>query len=120
MTCLYVPSGGKRFQPPDLADSEARRIADGDLRLVEVDPAVDRVELAQRGAVQVDLADGIRLGHRHVHSGRHADASFDHAADHALDPVQRGDVGDPDGVGDAAGLHQLDVDDVRGLLAQQV
>jgi hypothetical protein len=54
-----------------------------------------------------------------VHRGRDADAGLDHAADHAFHAVHRGDVGDAHRVGDAAGLHQLDVDDVRGALPDQ-
>src|SRR3546814_1208047 len=87
-------------------------LADRDLGFVECHPAVDRVEDAQRRAVEVDLGDHPGLGYRHVHRGGDADAGVEHAADHALHAVQRGDVGDEDGVGDAAGLHQLDVDDV--------
>ncbi len=55
-----------------------------------------------------------------MHGRGHADAGLDHAADHAFHPVHRGDVGDADGVGDAAGLHQLDVDDVGGAHLDQV
>src|SRR5690606_3665367 len=89
-------SGGRaaryRLEPADLTDAQPRRLADRDLRLVERDPALDRIELAQRRAVQVDLGDHVGLGHRHVYRCGDADAGFEHAADHALDLVQRGDV----------------------------
>ncbi|KAG0919724.1 hypothetical protein G6F31_021002 [Rhizopus arrhizus] len=82
--------------------------------------ATDRIELAQRRAVQIDLGDHIALGHRQVHRGGHADARLDHAADHARHTVDAGDVGNADRVGQAAGLHQLDVDDVGRTLLDQV
>src|SRR5581483_4047302 len=41
------------------------------------------------------------------------------AADHAFHVVHGGDVGNADGVGDAAGFHQLDIDDVGGAQADQ-
>src|SRR5207342_1668606 len=93
---------------------------DRDLRFVEDHAAFDRVELRQRRAVQVDLGDRIGLGHGQVHRGGDADAGLQHAADHAVDAVQRGDVGDLDRIGQAAGLHQLDVDDVGRAHADQL
>src|SRR5690606_3262477 len=104
----------------DLTDAQPRRLADRDLRLVERDPALDRIELAQRRAGQVDLGDHVGLGHRYVYRCGDADARFEHAADHALDLVQRGDVGDPDRVRNTAGLHQLDVDDVGRAQVDQL
>src|SRR5688572_14067903 len=112
--------GRDGLEPADLADAQAWRIGDRDLRLVEHHAAVDRVGRAQRRAVEIDLGDDVGLGHGHVHRGRHADAGFEHAADHAVDAVHRGDVCDADRVGDAAGLHQLDVDDVGGTHADQL
>src|SRR5690606_24425995 len=85
-----------RLQTPDLAYAEPGRIADADLRLVEEHAAVDRVELAQGRTVQVDLRDRVGLGDRDVHRRGDADAGLEHAADHALDPVHGGDVGDTD------------------------
>src|SRR5690606_4279944 len=104
----------------DGADAEPGRIADGDLGLVEGHTTLDRVERAQRGAVQVHLGDDIRLRRGQVHGGGDADAGLDHAADHAFHAVQRGDVGDAHGVGNAAGLHQLDVDDVGGAFLDKL
>src|SRR5690606_17728706 len=69
--------------------------------------------LAQRRTVEVDLGDHVGLGNGQVHGRAHADARLQHAADHAVDAVHAADVGDAHGIGNAAGLHQLDVDDVR-------
>ena len=55
-----------------------------------------------------------------MHRRRHADARFEHAADHAVHPVERGEIGGEDGAGQPAGLHQLDVDDVGGAHSHQV
>src|SRR5690606_11023346 len=65
-------------------------------------------------------ADHVRLRHRQVHGCGHADTGFKHAADHAVDPVQAANIGDLDRVGNATGLHQLDVDDVGGAHADQL
>src|SRR5690606_18356876 len=111
---------GERLEAAHGADAQAGGVADRDLGLVELHAALHRVEGAERGAVQVDLGDGAGLGHGQVHGGGHADGGFDHAADHAVDAVDGGDVGDAHGVGDAAGLHQLDVDDVGGAALDQV
>src|SRR5690606_4871212 len=104
---------GDRTQAADLLDPQARAVGHRDLGLVEQHPAVHRVELAQRGSVEVDLGDHVGLGHGQVHGRAHADAGLQHATDHAVDAVHAADVGDAHGVGNAAGLHQLDVDDVR-------
>src|SRR5687767_7602087 len=87
---------GDWLEPADLADAEARGIAQRDLRLVEIDAALDRVERAERRTVEVDLGDDVRLRDREMRRGRDTDARLDHAADHALDLVDRADVGDLD------------------------
>src|SRR5690606_4319381 len=84
------------------------------------DAALDWIDAAQRRPVEVDLGDRAGLGHRQVYRGGNADRGLDHAADHAVHAVPLGDVGDADGIGDAAGLHQLDVDDVGGATLDQV
>src|SRR4030095_16854309 len=91
-----------------------------DLGFVEDHAAVDRIERAKRRPVQIDLGNDVRLCHRHVHGRGDADAGLEHAADHALDLVHRRDVGNAYRIGDAAGLHQLDVDDVGRAHADQL
>src|SRR5699024_11770417 len=49
-------------------------------------------------------------GSGQLHGGVHRDLGLQHAADHALHPVDLGGGGDAEGAGQAAALHQLDVD----------
>ena len=53
------------------------------------------------------------LGYRQMHGGGGAYAAFQHAAHHAWCILAGTEVGDGDGLAEAAGFHQLDVDDVR-------
>src|SRR5262245_41712470 len=92
-----------RLQPANLANPQPRRVGHGDLRLAEVHATIYRIERAKGRAVEVDLGDDARLGHRQVHSRGDADARLQHATDHALDLVHRADVGDADRVRQAGG-----------------
>ena len=61
-----------------------------------------------------------RLGDGDVRSRRDADARFQHAAHHALRPVEPGDLRDQQRAAEASGLHQLDINDVGGALFQHL
>ncbi len=55
-----------------------------------------------------------------MHRRRHADAALEHATDHAFDAVKRRDIRDVNGARDAAGLHELDIDDVGSSHSDQL
>src|SRR5690606_27916259 len=81
--------------------------------------AVYRVEGAKGRPIQVYFCYRVRFSDRDMDRGGDTDACLQHAAYHAFDSVHRRDVGNPDRVGDAAGLHELDIDDVRRAHADQ-
>src|SRR5688572_13516252 len=62
----------------------------------------------------------MRLRNSDMRGGSHADTRLDHAADHAFDLVHGGYVSDVYRARYAAGLHELDVDDIRGAHANEV
>ena len=51
---------------------------------------------------------------------RHTDTAFEHATYHALHIIERADIGNFDGIGYAAGFHQLDIDNIGGAHFNQL